>query len=184
MVLKSTSRFCKVFLRFFLVVQCSLRLFNVFQVSSRSYKVFQGFASFVKVLQGSSRFFKITLQMLFWDALASLALMVVTGWLTHRNWRLAILHVWQFSHLSGGNICLVCQIWIFYNFQLFVAHLWTDFQSCLENYGNWSSHPTRGWWFTLPLDPFLLWPLPLETDEKKKQTWFYCDGRQNWDIIQ
>ena len=30
---------------------------------------------------------------IFSDALASLALMVVTFWLTHRNWRLAILHV-------------------------------------------------------------------------------------------
>ena len=48
---------------------------------------------------------------LFSDALASLALMVVTGWLTHWS-KLEISHVWQFSHhpsriLSGENICLV-----------------------------------------------------------------------------
>ena len=61
----------------------------------------------------------------------------LTDSLTDRNWRLAILHVWQFSHhpscnLTGGNICLVCLVTrvslvILHN----LAHLWTDFQSCL-----------------------------------------------------
>ena len=53
---------------------------------------------------------------MFSDALASLALMTVRPYVTHslihRNWRLAISHVLQFSHhssciLSGGNIFLV-----------------------------------------------------------------------------
>ena len=44
----------------------------------------------------------------FSDALASLALMVVTGWLTDsltdQNWRLAILHVWQLFHHPSSPV--------------------------------------------------------------------------------
>ena len=35
---------------------------------------------------------------LFSDALTSLALIIVTDGLTHRNWIWVILHIWQFSH--------------------------------------------------------------------------------------
>ena len=56
------------------------------------------------------------------------------------NWRLAILHVCQFSHhpsriLLGGNICLVCLV-ILRNLQYFKTFSFlyrifgTDFQSC------------------------------------------------------
>ena len=81
----------------------------------------------------------------FSDAPASLALMIVCSWLTDSS-KLAILHVWQFSHhpsriLSGGNICLIslvtleglvtiCIICTLQNFLFYLAHLWTDFQSC------------------------------------------------------
>ena len=45
---------------------------------------------------------------LFSDALASLALMVVTDWLTHwltdRNCRLAISHVWQLFHYRSSLV--------------------------------------------------------------------------------
>lgn len=71
--------------------------------------------------------------------------MWLTDWLTHRNWRLAIAHVGQFLHhplvfYPVGNICLVCLVClvnqvslvILRDFQLSVAHLWTDFQSCWE----------------------------------------------------
>ena len=39
----------------------------------------------------------------------SLALMIVSDWLTHWNWRLAISHVWHHPSriVSCGNICLV-----------------------------------------------------------------------------
>ena len=77
--------------------------------------------------------------------------------LTVRNWRLAISHVWQVSHylsriLSNGNylsgqhesksvwsrrsVCSPQSFWYFCmifnlnNFKLYLAHLWTDFQSC------------------------------------------------------
>ena len=46
----------------------------------------------------------------FSDAPASLALMIVTDSLTHRNWRLAILHVWQFLHHPSRNLS-VWSVW-------------------------------------------------------------------------
>ena len=44
------------------------------------------------------------------DALASLAVMIVTDSLTDQNWRLAILHVWQFSH-HRYSIQWECVVW-------------------------------------------------------------------------
>ena len=72
---------------------------------------------------------------IFSDALASLALMIICNWLTDRNWRLAISHVWQFLHhpsriLSGGNISLVSLVtpvslfWLVWLFQ-FMKSPWS-----------------------------------------------------------
>ena len=80
-----------------------------------------------------------------------LALMVVTHTLTERNWRLAISHVWQFSHylyriLCSGNdlsvwsprtvwsFCKLCNLRNLH----FSAHLWTDFQSCYLLIWSWT----------------------------------------------
>ena len=84
----------------------------------------------------------------FSDAPASLALMIVTDGLTDSS-KLEIVNFACLTVLSPpslvSQVCLVSLVSLvtqvslvilhnlqFFNFQLFVAHLWTDFQSCFD----------------------------------------------------
>ena len=68
------------------------------------------------------------------DALASLALMVLTDGLTHSSkleiGNFACLTALAHQHINPVSLVTIGIICTLHNFQLYLAHLWTDSHSC------------------------------------------------------